>query len=177
MFNVFNHVPLRHSPGDSYVDKAIKTIQEKYGLNYQQARFCHVYQGNGTLAARNAGYKGNDKTLAVQASRLLKDERVKAALASRATTTDPGKPLTPDQILSTWTTMAQDSTVPASIRIKALENCARSLGMFIDKVAIKGQFEHTHLDRLSDKELLDQLGQCVQVLSDLSVLALPEKTG
>ncbi|GAH87195.1 unnamed protein product, partial [marine sediment metagenome] len=85
-------------------------------------------------------------------------------------------PLTPDQILSKWTTLASDTSVPASIRVKCLENIARSHGMFIDKVAIKGQFEHTHLDRLSDSELLEQLGQCVQVLSDLSVLALPEKT-
>ena len=159
------------------MDQAIKAIQEKYSLNYQQARFVHVYQGNGTLAARNAGYKGNDKTLAVQASRLLKDERVKQAMNDRPSPTDTREPLTPDQILSQWTTLAADHTVPASIRIKALENLARAHGMFIDKVAIKGQFEHTHLERLSDSELLDQLGQCVQVLSDLSVLALPEPGG
>jgi phage terminase small subunit len=52
------------------------TIAEKYGV-FAEA---HIATGDGVKAAKEAGYKGNAKTLAVTASRLLKNPKVKAIL-------------------------------------------------------------------------------------------------
>lgn len=52
------------------------------GLTKRQAAFATEYakKRNGTASARSAGYKGNDKSLAVVASRLLKNAKVSTAV-------------------------------------------------------------------------------------------------
>lgn len=57
----------------------------KDDLSEREHRFAVAYvgeaHGNGTEAARVAGYKGSERTLATQASRLLGRDRVKQAIA------------------------------------------------------------------------------------------------
>ena len=53
-------------------------------LNRRQKRFVTEYLrngGNGRLAAEKAGYKGSANALAVQSSRMLRNAKVRAALA------------------------------------------------------------------------------------------------
>lgn len=53
------------------------------GLTFKQEKFVQTYVlngGNGTDAARQAGYKGNDKTLSVVAVENLAKPSIKAAL-------------------------------------------------------------------------------------------------
>lgn len=56
------------------------------GLNERQRRFCELWAGrcagNGTRAAREAGYEGDASTLAVTAYRLLRNTKIKSALAA-----------------------------------------------------------------------------------------------
>lgn len=56
-------------------------------LNMRQQLFVEAYiatKGNGTESARRAGYKGSDSTLNVASQRLLRNEWVRAAIASRS---------------------------------------------------------------------------------------------
>lgn len=52
------------------------------GLSHKQQRFVEAYisTGNGTQAARDAGYSGNDNTLGTTAHKLLQRPAVKAAI-------------------------------------------------------------------------------------------------
>lgn len=55
-------------------------------LTERQRRFCELWagecDGNGTKAAREAGYEGDDATLAVTAWRLLRNDKVRAVLTA-----------------------------------------------------------------------------------------------
>jgi phage terminase small subunit len=55
-------------------------------LNERQRRFVESYMANpnGREAARSAGYKGSDEYLDVCASRLIRTDKVRAAIAARA---------------------------------------------------------------------------------------------
>lgn len=52
-------------------------------LTEKARRFAECYAGDGVSAAREAGYGGDPNVLKVTASRLLKDERVKAIIEER----------------------------------------------------------------------------------------------
>lgn len=52
-------------------------------LTEKQAAFAWAYEGDGVSAARRAGYGGSAASLAVTASRLLRDPRVQAILEQR----------------------------------------------------------------------------------------------
>src|SRR5690242_3526709 len=58
----------------------------KRNLTIKQERFAAAYSaeahGNGTLAAKLAGYQGDDNTLAVQASNNLKDPRIRQRISA-----------------------------------------------------------------------------------------------
>ena len=57
------------------------------GLTLKQVLFTEFYlgeaKGNGTLAAKMAGYKGDDNTLGVEASQLLDHPEIKARVGER----------------------------------------------------------------------------------------------
>ena len=65
--------------------KKIKPVKARE-LTYKQQSFVEYYiecNGNGTEAARKAGYKGNDKVLEVQGSRLLLNAMIKAQIEGK----------------------------------------------------------------------------------------------
>lgn len=61
-------------------------------LSARAQRFADLYTGPGAgvWAAREAGYGGDDRTLAVTASKLLRDERVRAAIEARGIRIEDG---------------------------------------------------------------------------------------
>ncbi|GAG14444.1 unnamed protein product, partial [marine sediment metagenome] len=73
-----------------------------------------------------------------------------------------GNVLSREQLLVMWSEQAKDTAVPLKDRQTAMQNIARSYGMFIDKQAIALQVEH--LDRLTDQELIDRLGPLLAIV-------------
>lgn len=55
----------------------------EYPLSTKARKFAEIMEDNGTQAAREAGYKGNDNVLAVTASRLLRNAKVLAIIEKR----------------------------------------------------------------------------------------------
>lgn len=87
--------------------------------------------GNGTEAARLAGYKGKPKVLQVQASRLLSKAIMQAAIADRT----KNDPLVADRAARQqfWTSTMLDVEQKMPDRLKASELLGRSQADFIEK--------------------------------------------
>lgn len=87
--------------------------------------------GNGTAAAKLAGYRGSAKTLQVQASRLLSKAIVQSAIAERAQN-DPAI-ATRAQRQQWWTSVMQDAREGMKERLKASELLGKSQADFVEK--------------------------------------------
>jgi len=87
-------------------------VSQDKPLPAKQRFFVEAYlssAGNGTQAARRAGYRGSDKTLGVQAVRLLGKARVQTAIQDRlekAVRAAPGVP-TPEEVIERLTRLAR----------------------------------------------------------------------
>ncbi|GAF86772.1 unnamed protein product [marine sediment metagenome] len=139
--------------------KEVQAIAKQYDLTYKQALFCISYTGNASEAAQKAGYK----QYAVEGCRLLKHAKVKACLEGLTvgeSTSD--HVLSREQLMVMWSDQAKDTAIPLRDRQTAMQSIARSYGMYIDKQAIALQVEH--LDRLTDKELIDRLGPLLAIV-------------
>lgn len=55
----------------------------EYPLSKKAQKFAEIIEDNGTQAAKDAGYKGNNNVLAVTASRLLRNAKVLAIIQKR----------------------------------------------------------------------------------------------
>lgn len=106
-----------------------------------------AYAGNGTAAARAAGYKGNDQVLAVAASRLLKKAEVKAALAARNAKVQAAAA---DVVLSRhiatraerqafWTEVMLDVNEKMADRLRAAELLGKSEADFVERLQHEGK--------------------------------------
>lgn len=115
-------------------------------LNPRQQAFVDAYTGNGTAAARAAGYEGDDATLAVTANRLLKNAKVKEALDARRRTAEAtaasvtataGRIATRLERQSFWTEvmLGVGAGMGAEMkdRLKAAELLGKSEGDFIER--------------------------------------------
>lgn len=119
-------------------------------LTLKQRRFLRAYleTGNATEAARQAGYKGSDDTLAALGSRNLRKPAIAAAIEA-ANVADDGRAIaTRRELRELWTRVAfgeeTETTVtkegavvtgPPSIavRLKASELLGKSRGMFVER--------------------------------------------
>lgn len=117
-------------------------------LTPRRKRFVEVFAGNGTEAARLAGFTGDDATLAQTAHRLLRNGEVRAALKEREK--EEVRPLvaTRQERQAFWTaamggvleqTLPDGSRMKLPVemkdRLKASELLGRSEADFTDKVA------------------------------------------
>lgn len=109
-------------------------------LTLKQARFVEVYAGNGVEAARLAGYKGGEATLAQQAYRMLRIAEIAEAIEARTKKTTLG--LIADRVerQAYWTAVMRgqvdlDPQVLAQ-RLKAAELLGKSQADFIEKVEV-----------------------------------------
>jgi hypothetical protein len=107
-------------------------------LTHKQRRFVEAYTGNATEAARAAGYKGNDVTLAAVGSENLRKPLIAAAIAARE------KPKTASLMLrrtgrqAFWASVADDPKAEMKDRLRASELLGRSEADFTEKVQHQG---------------------------------------
>ena len=121
-------------------------------LSRKQEAFVREYDacnGNGTQAARKAGYQGNANVLGVQANRLLRDSRIKSQIAQLDA--EIAAHMTPNRVkrrLDEISHHAQDSGQfgPA---VRAEELIGKSLGMWVDQsIQLAGVLKDEHVAAL-----------------------------
>ncbi|MCP3065813.1 terminase small subunit [Myxococcus sp. K38C18041901] len=108
-------------------------------LTPKQRRFAELYAGNGTEAARLAGYAGRDNVLAQTARGLLRNPHIRALIAERE-----GKEVGPhiatrEQRQAFWTRTMEDTEEDMPQRLKASELLAKSQGDFLERVELAGK--------------------------------------
>lgn len=108
-------------------------------LTLKQKKFIEVYAGNGTEAARLAGYKGNENALAVAANELLRNPKIADAIANREKKII--KPLIADRKKRQefWSRVMFSKKEFMQTRLKASELLAKSDGDFIQKHEVTGK--------------------------------------
>jgi len=139
-------------------------------LTWKQQRFVEAYAGDGIRAARKAGYKGDSNTLAVRASQLLKMSKIKEAIEARNTEATRKRIADREELQEGWTKIFRDENVPLKDRMRAGELLAKSQALFTDKMLVAGKFQYEDLGRLTDKELMDLLGESLNKLAGMGVL-------
>jgi len=124
-------------------------------LTAKQEAFVNAYiltQGNGVQAAKLAGYKGDDRSLAATASRTLTVASVQKAVESLRRSLYEHEGLSPEYLLRKLYAFLE--TNPAD-PVPALRLGAQIKGMVVDRREIKGTVYHGHasLDKLSTDDL------------------------
>ena len=114
-------------------------------LTAKQLKFIEVYAGNGTDAARLAGYKGTDESLAAIASRLLRLVNVTDAIKSREAKRTSKLIANREERQQFWTKMMRAEEIPEKWRLEASKLLGMSEADFTQKV------EHSFLDGLGDR--------------------------
>jgi hypothetical protein len=114
-------------------------------LTGRQKRFADAYfvHGNGTRAAREAGYSGDDDDLGAAASRYLRNPKIQWYLARLGANAG----LTRGDV--TGMLMREGvSADHAGARVRALELLGKSVGMFVDETLL------TSVARVRDADLV-----------------------
>lgn len=107
-------------------------------LTPKQQRFVDLYDGNGTEAARLAGYGGNDNVLAVTARDLLRNPKIDAAIKARIAKSAEGRAIkrriaSREERQEFWTRTMEDDGEEMPVRLKASELLAKSQADFVQK--------------------------------------------
>jgi phage terminase small subunit len=110
-------------------------------LTTRQRAFVEAYDGNGTQAARVAGYSGSDNTLSVTASELLRNPRIVEAIREREASRRPHSPValviaTRQERQAFWTKVMNDGEAELSARLKASELLGKSEGDFLERLEV-----------------------------------------
>ncbi len=110
-------------------------------VTYRQKKFARLYvknAGNGAQAARDAGYSDKSGADAVQASRLLRNDKVSAAIKKEAKKAITAANLRPEDIVDGLLNEAglkgkkpKDSQQGG--RVRALELCGKTFALFADR--------------------------------------------
>lgn len=119
----------------------------RVALTPKQQAFVDSYTGNGTAAARAAGYAGNDATLAQVASENLKKPEVLAAIQVRnqvpaqvrAAVAQAGAVLTRAERQAFWSRVVADERAKLTDRLKASELLGRSEADFVERLQHEGK--------------------------------------
>jgi hypothetical protein len=107
-------------------------------LNIRQQKFIACYQGNGTAAARRAGYKGDEHTLSQVAYENLRKPDIAEAIKAK-NKLDLDKCIADsDEVKSMWTDTMRKESVPIDARLRAGELLEKSRGGFIQVVEHSG---------------------------------------
>lgn len=113
-------------------------------LTRKQQAFVDAYTGNGTAAARAAGYKGSDATLAQVASENLRKPEVLEAIQVRnqvlpqvrAAVAQASHIATRAERQAFWTSVMLDASERTADRLKAAELLGRSEADFTDNMLV-----------------------------------------
>lgn len=117
-----------------------------FGCSLRQKRFTEFYLqcGNGTEAAKRAGYSGNRKALSVRSAQLLKTPKVIQYLAHLMM--PEGRKLTREYLQEQLHREALTGSNPTA-RTKALEILGRYAGLDVNRVQVD-IFDHKSMDDL-----------------------------
>jgi phage terminase small subunit len=107
-------------------------------LTARQRKFVELYEGNGTDAARKAGYKGSDNTLAQTARDLLSNPHISHLINSRQAKVLKKHIATREERQAFWTDVMGDTAEEMSARLKASELLGKSQADFVQKVEHSG---------------------------------------
>lgn len=123
-------------------------------LTTKQQRFVDFYDGNGIQTAREAGYTGDDNTLAQMANQNLKLPHIAQAIRARELDRIKGPIMTREQRQEFWTDMALNAK-HAKDRLQASRLLAKSECDFVIKteVVYPDQIKYSE----EDKTLLAKL--------------------
>lgn len=125
-------------------------------LTLKQQKFVDAYcgecNGNALEAARIAGYKGSQDTIASVAGENLKKDIIRAAIQKRNANPYIA---TKKERQAFWTEIMIDPNIPMGFRLKASELLARTQGDFIERLQIQSEVKTTfETRRVSLRHLL-----------------------
>lgn len=129
-------------------------------LTPKQQKFVDAYTGNGTAAARAAGYAGNDATLAQVASENLRKPEVLAAIQARnqvpaqvrEAVAQAGHIATRAERQALWTRVMFDEKARLADRLKASELLGKSEADFVERLQHEGKLTLEQLVLASQRE-------------------------
>ncbi len=113
-------------------------------LTSKQEKFVEVYDGNGTEAARLAGYEGNDNVLAQAARDNLRNPQITQAIKARETKQVSGAVATREERQRFWSEIMHNDEVEMRDRLRASELLGKSQADFTEK------HEHSVDQKLED---------------------------
>lgn len=153
-------------------DEVVPIAGLGYSVTLRQKRLAEAWikHGNGTRAAREAGYNGDARTLAAQASVVLRYPNVRAYLAELLSAVD----WTPERVKAH---LAQEAVNAESdgARVRALELIGKTNpGMFSDTLTV------SRADVLDDQSLATKLADLLgkpELAGDLAKALRGEKVG
>ena len=105
----------------------------------KQQKFIELFDGNGTKAAKEAGYSGNDVALANTARNLLRNTEIAAAIRERQNKKINPLIATREERQAFWTSIMKDPAFEPRDRLKASELLAKSEGDFIERIEHSGK--------------------------------------
>jgi phage terminase small subunit len=117
--------------------RILSSITPKPSLSERERRFVDAYmgdaQGNGTAAARLAGYKGNAKVLGVQSTRLLTKANIQAAVTARRVALDSQSIADAKERREILTAIIRNGQQESRDRIRAIDVANKMDGIYIEK--------------------------------------------
>jgi len=153
--------------------KSAKTFLEILPfLTPKQKLFVEHYLDNGAQAAADAGYKGSRSYLSLVGHRMLNNAKMIRALELKnANNRQHSKIMDRQELQLTWSEIARDKDGAAlNDRLKAMDSLAKSQGLFIDRVEVRGAIAN-----LSMKELVDHIEHKARLLGvTVQLPALPD---
>jgi phage terminase small subunit len=105
-------------------------------LTIKQRKFVEAYSGNGTEAARIAGYTGDDNTLGVTAHELLRNPKIAQLIKEREDKAVRKLIATREERQIFWTEVFRKEQVEMRDRLRASELLGKSEADFKDKVEL-----------------------------------------
>lgn len=109
----------------------------------KQQKFIDLYEGNGTRAAKEAGYSGDENALGVIASGLLRNIKISDAIKKRQSKSPDTKEhskriASREDRQAFWTKIMDNDKSEMRDRLKASELLGRSNADFTDRVEVSG---------------------------------------
>ena len=108
-------------------------------LTPKQQKFVDFFDGNATQAARDAGYKGSDRTLSVIGHENLRKPNILNAIIAREKPGRDKKIATRQERQEFWTEAQRNKDLDIKDRFKASELLGRSQADFTDNLDHKGK--------------------------------------
>ena len=118
--------------------KKVKADAKESKLTPKQRLFVQYYCGNGTEAVKRAGYTGSEATLNVQATRLLRNDKIAEAIQKRVETLSKPYIMSREERQAFWSEVAKSSEQDMKDRLKASELLGKSEGDFLDRIKLSG---------------------------------------